>query len=343
MSNKWVNISIKSLLGLTFLFTLLRMSREFLRSYSQQNIEDGQFFGFTIYLLNWLLVFGFVWLLAWLNYKFIFLKLMLKEDSKSIIFYWIWIIGLLNLTLLFFEWQSDFEVDFFDESIISSLVLVGFIVIFAFIADYFRSKREQLELLKQKADAELGMLKAQINPHFLFNCLNLVYSSAFREGADETAETVQKLSSILRFSVEESKREQTSVEKELDFINKYTSLQVARLPKKEHIRTQIHIESDETPAVIVPLLIVPFIENAFQHAVSTEQPTFIEIDLTVIKKKLHLLIQNSIPNKMNPSKKGTGTGIENTKKRLNLIYPNRHELKINHQKDTFSVDLTINL
>jgi sensor histidine kinase YesM len=216
-------------------------------------------------------------------------------------------------------------------------------VVFAYIADYFRTKREQLELLKQKTDAELGMLKAQINPHFLFNCLNLVYSSAFREKADETAETVQKLSSILRFSVEESKREQTSIEKELDFIEKYTSLQVARLPKREHIRTQIHIESDETPAVIVPLLLVPFIENAFQYAVSTEQPTFIEIGLTVIKKKLHLQIRNSIPNKSNSFKKGTGTGIENTKKRLNLSYTNRHELKIDHQKDTFSVDLKISL
>jgi hypothetical protein len=121
MSNKWVNLSLRFLLGLVILLTLLRLSREFLMSYSQQSLEEGQFFQFAIYLFSWLLIIGFVWLLAWLNYKFVFLKLMLKEELKSIIFYWIWIIGLLNLSLLFFEWQSGFDIEFADESIISSL------------------------------------------------------------------------------------------------------------------------------------------------------------------------------------------------------------------------------
>ncbi len=322
--------------------TIFYLAKQFFTNYLKElGSEFGSSEGFIKYIIGLIISLGVIILIAYLNYRFVFRKLIF--DSKKQWFYWIWISFFSILIFNFLEFRTFHDPEYVDENVVLTLTLILFIIIFAYIADYFRTKREQLELMKQKADAELGMLKAQINPHFLFNCLNLVYSSAFREGAEETAETVQKLSSILRFSVEESKREKTSIEKELDFIEKYVSLQKVRLPKRENIQTKINIEWDEKPAVIVPLLIVPFIENAFQYAISTEQPSFIHLDLNVKDKRMNFNIENSIPIKNNKNKKGTETGIENTKKRLELSYPNRHLLKIEHKSDVFKINLMINL
>jgi LytS/YehU family sensor histidine kinase len=215
-------------------------------------------------------------------------------------------------------------------------------VIFSYVADYFRTQKQQIKLLKEKADAELNTLKAQIKPHFLFNSLNIIYGSAIKHNDEETAVLISELSEILRFTTQESQNQFTDISKELSFIEKYISLQKARIPKNSKVKVNFLIDWDEENAMIAPLLLIPFIENAFQYALSLENESFIRGELKIDRKNLTLNIENSIAQNT-IQKKGTGVGIENVKKRLGLLYDKRHSLNIQSENKVFKVNLKINL
>jgi hypothetical protein len=298
--------------------------------------------GYIKYLIGWLIILGGIILGAFLNYKFMFLRLFYHENSGLKSIYWMWISGLSVLIFSLLQIKTEYFPDYADENIFITFLLISFIVLYGYIADYFRTKRLQILLLKEKTDAELSVLKAQINPHFLFNALNTIYNEAHREENENTATLIEKLSGILRFSVEESQHEFTSVEREITFLEQYLTLQKARLPERENIKIQTKISYDEEPAQIAPFLIIPFLENAFQYGISMDKECFIDIELSIENQQVHLKVSNTIlPN--NTTKKGMGTGIKNVQKRLDLQYRNKHKLLINNDLAIFKVDLTINL
>jgi hypothetical protein len=298
--------------------------------------------GYIKYLIGWLIILGGIILGAFLNYKFMFLRLFYHENSGLKSIYWAWISGISVLIFSLLQIKTEYFPDYADENIFITFLLISFIVLYGYIADYFRTKRLQILLLKEKTDAELSVLKAQINPHFLFNALNTIYNEAHREENENTATLIEKLSGILRFSVEESQHEFTSVEREIKFLEQYLTLQKARLPERENIKIQSNIFYDEDPAQIAPFLIIPFLENAFQYGISMDKECFIDIELSIENQQVHLKVSNTIlPN--NTTKKGMGTGIKNVQKRLDLQYRNKHKLLINNDLAIFKVDLTINL
>ena len=298
--------------------------------------------GYIRYLIGWVIILGVIVLEAFANYKFIFLKLFYHKNTSLKPIYWIWISGLSILIFSLLQIKTEYFEDYADENIFITFLLISFIVLYGYIADYFRTKRLQIQLLKEKTDAELSVLKAQINPHFLFNALNTIYNEAHREENEHTANLIEKLSGILRFSVEESQHEFTSVEREIKFLEQYLTLQKARLPERENIKVRNTILYDEEPAQIAPFLIIPFLENAFQYGISMEKDCFIDIDLTIENQQVHLKVSNTIlPN--NAVKKGMGTGITNVQKRLDLQYKNNHKLLINKELNTFKIDLQIDL
>jgi hypothetical protein len=298
--------------------------------------------GYIKYLIGWLIILGGIILGAFLNYKYIFLKLFYHENSGLKSIYWVWISGFSVLIFSLLQIKTEYFPDYADENIFITFLLISFIVLYGYIADYFRTKRLQILLLKEKTDAELSVLKAQINPHFLFNALNTIYNEAHREENEHTVTLIEKLSGILRFSVEESQHEFTSVEREIKFLEQYLTLQKARLPERENIKIQSNIFYDEEPAQIAPFLIISFLENAFQYGISMDKECFIVIDLNIENQQVHLKVSNTIlPN--NTTKKGMGTGIKNVQKRLDLQYKNKHKLLINNDLAIFKVDLTINL
>ena len=298
--------------------------------------------GFIRYLIGWLIILGAIILVGFLHYKFIFLRLFYHENPSFRYIYWIFIAGLSVLIFSILQIKTEYFPDYADENIFITFLLISFIILFAYIADYFRTKRLQIQLLKEKSDAELSVLKAQINPHFLFNALNMIYNEAHREENEHTANLIEKLSGILRFSVEESQHEFTSVEREIKFLEQYLTLQKARLPERENIKIRTNISYDEEHAKIAPFLIIPFLENAFQYGVSMDKDCFIDIDLTIENQQVHLKVSNTIlPN--NTKKKGMGTGIKNVQKRLNLQYKNHHKMLINNNLTTFKIDLQIDL
>ena len=213
---------------------------------------------------------------------------------------------------------------------------------FTLIMYVWQNRKREVALEKQQREVEIQSLKAQLNPHFLFNSLNTIYSSALTEKDTPTAQLVQQLSGILRHSVEEIRHEKTSLEKELAFIEKYLALQRARLPKHPHVSINTSIHWDQEPADIAPLLLIPFIENAFQYGISLDAPSFVTIRLTIEDKKLHLRVENSLLTVQDPQK-GAGTGLPNAQKRLELLYPHQYTLAFGPEKSTFLVDLTLQL
>lgn len=194
---------------------------------------------------------------------------------------------------------------------------------------------------KEKVNAELSYLKAQINPHFLFNTLNSIYSSAIEENADDTASAVVKLAGMMRYVITEAHNEYVSLEKEINYISDYIELQKIRLGNT--VRLDYQVSGIRTGKKIAPLLLISFIENAFKHGVNPEENANIHISIIINEDILQMEVINSIVNTINGDAWKNNIGLENTSNRLQLLYPSKHELTIREAGQEFIVLLKINL
>ena len=186
-----------------------------------------------------------------------------------------------------------------------------------------------------KANAELSFLKAQINPHFLFNTLNNIYSLAVTKN-ENVADAIMKLSNIMRYVTDEVNEDFVSLEKELDSISDYVSLQRLRLGKKASI--DFTVEGDTGGKMIAPLILMPFVENAFKHGISTALTSTIVVKVKVAEKTIDFYTENKLfatPRNV----ERTGIGNTNTKKRLAQIYPEKYILETGAQNGLFTVHL----
>lgn len=202
------------------------------------------------------------------------------------------------------------------------------------IASYNRLKQTEEEKLK----AELSYLKAQINPHFLFNTLNSIYALTVQK-SEIAPESVTKLSAIMRYSITDAAQDFVSLDKELNYINAYIELEKLRLTDKVHL--YYSVTGNTSGKQISPLIFVPFIENAFKYGVSTKENSSIDIQIKIENESLHLTVKNT--KARTESKNKLGLGLENTKKRLHLIYPGKHLLEITDEGNTFLVNLHLTL
>ena len=198
-----------------------------------------------------------------------------------------------------------------------------------------------LQLQKDNLALELNALKAQINPHFLFNTLNNIYSLALRK-SDLAPEMVLKLSDMMRYVLYECNSGPVPVEREIQFIRNYIDLE--RIRHGEHASIRFSFESNPQDSRIEPLLLIPIVENSFKHGINAQMDkAFVDITLTVDSQKLRMNVMNSV-SKNGVSKKGaSGIGLDNVKKRLELIYPGKHLLKINATPEKYNVNLELNL
>lgn len=191
---------------------------------------------------------------------------------------------------------------------------------------------------KEKISAELSYLKAQINPHFLFNTLNSIYSLAIQK-SDETANAVVKLSGMMRYVLTESQSEFVSLQKELDYIKNYIELQKTRFDST--VKLHFTITGQTAGKSIAPLILIPFIENAFKYGVNSEENSDITIDINVNEAAINLYVKNNkVSIRPDPENK-SGLGITNTKSRLELLYPGKYYLNIEDSATAFVVSLSI--
>ncbi|MGQ7852734.1 sensor histidine kinase [Pedobacter sp. WC2501] len=209
-------------------------------------------------------------------------------------------------------------------------------------------KLSEIQMLKTelgKSDANLNFLKSQINPHFLFNALNTLFGTALQENAERTGEGIQKLGDMMRFMLHENTQDKISLTREVEYLNNYIDLQKLRTSRSADIRIDTHIEEQLNNLQITPMLLIPFIENAFKHGISLQQPSYIKITLQTKEKTLYFDVSNSIYIKADndPEKLKSGIGLENVKQRLSLLYYGKHELIIRESANEFFVHLTLTL
>lgn len=233
----------------------------------------------------------------------------------------------------------------FVAKIISSLIIVGTSHLYYSVRRSILSQNRESELQKAKLQAEINVLKAKIDPHFLFNTLGNIHSLAFMNST-QTADMLMKLSELMRYMLYESDEKQVSMKKEIEFIENYIELQQMRLQNKQNVT--LNFQGKTNAVRVSPLLFISFIENAFKHS-NIYTDGFITIDFRIDSKKIEFEIKNSfkldklLKNKADKSEKYSGFGLENTKNRLNLLYPNAYELKIEQKNDIFIVNLNLKL
>lgn len=209
--------------------------------------------------------------------------------------------------------------------------------------------KTELSTLKNalgQSTAHFDFLRSQINPHFLFNALNTIYGTALQEGADRTAEGVERLSSMMRFMLQENVQEKIALAREVEYLKNYIALQRLRTATHEGITLDIHIdEAGAEGYQISPMLLIPFVENAFKHGISFRSPSAIRISLEVHNNQLLFDVFNSRHDKSenDPEKLNNGIGLKNVQERLQLLYPQRHELTIRETARQFFVHLTLQL
>ena len=212
------------------------------------------------------------------------------------------------------------------------------IVLFA--SFLMRTELRRIETEQQKLETELSFLKAQINPHFLFNALNTVYALAI-EKSDDTEDAVARLSGMMRYMTSESSRELVTLRQEIDYISNYIEFQ--RLRFDDTLDLNLNIEGDPGALQIAPMLFIPFVENAFKYGVNPESTSTISISIRVSKSEVELRVFNRKVVKRPVSEPVSAMGIANIRSQLKLLYPGKHQLEIDENSDTFDVRLTIQL
>lgn len=215
-------------------------------------------------------------------------------------------------------------------------MLIISIVTSTLLAVNMRLKESEAE----NFSAQIASLKSQINPHFLFNTLNNIYAIAI-DTSPKAADMVDKLSEMMRYTMRDTQKDYVLLEDEVNYIDNYIELQKVRLDRR--VKLDYSVKGEFEAFQLAPMLLMPFIENAFKHGVSTDQRCEIKISIKVEKEELRLEVTNRKVDLQTETSESSGLGIENTKRRLELLYPSRHLLSISETSRDFIVLLQIHL
>lgn len=197
------------------------------------------------------------------------------------------------------------------------------------------------ELVQSKSS--LAFLRAQINPHFLFNALNTLYGTALQEQADRTAEGIQKLGDMMRFMLHENNQEKILMSREIEYLDNYIDLQKLRTATSPAIVIEADIDGGHCRHSIAPMLLIPFVENAFKHGISLQERSWIKIMLRCDDRQIYFETRNSLHARPqgDPGKDTSGIGLNNVRERLQWLYPGRYDLEVNQTGTEFVVRLIL--
>ncbi len=243
--------------------------------------------------------------------------------------------------------QSQFRVHLVEQQLnifMGNVVVVIVSTVLRVIMDWWRYQNEKQVLLTQTIQSELRFLKSQINPHFLFNTLNNLYALTLRK-SDKAPEIVLKLSEIMRYMLYECNERRVLLSKEVQYINNYLDLERLRQPKEADIH--FTVEGHISEQMVAPLLFVPFLENSFKHGLNTHTQGggFVRLRLQVQGEDMEFTIENSkadnLPRHNHP--RSGGIGLQNLQQRLNIIYPENHNLIIQDEPHRYAVTLQLSM
>jgi len=221
-----------------------------------------------------------------------------------------------------------------------TLLITIFVGMLRFATGWFELEARRKQMENDKLMNELKFLKAQINPHFLFNTLNNLYFLAYSQSPN-TTEVIAKLSQMMRYMIYDSNYQQVLLTKEIEYMKNYINLERLRL--NNEVPIDFIIEGETENKLITPLIFITFLENAFKHGMGVDEP-FIQIHLTANNGKLEFDVKNKFANDLNESKDASsGIGLENVQSRLMLLYPKEHDLILKEENNLFHVHLTLQL
>jgi sensor histidine kinase YesM len=288
-----------------------------------------------IYLTNYLLIPKLLYKKLYLWFLLAFVAMIVTSSVSKM-----YLIGQIMNRPDLFSLSGNLKARVYD-NIIPHFFLVIAGVAFKLLLDYTRAQRRLADMVKEKAEAELNFLKSQINPHFLFNSLNSVYFLIDKSNP-EARQALHKFSEMLRYQLYEASGEKIPIEKEIVYLRDYVDLQ--KLRKDEKYFVQFNCATDVKDFLIEPLLLIPFVENAFKHiSHNSEKSNFVKLDLNKSNGVFEFSVTNSKSRNEVTTEQHGGIGLNNVKRRLELLYPEKHELNISNEENEFKVDLKINV
>jgi len=207
-----------------------------------------------------------------------------------------------------------------------------------FMIDWFDAQKLKTQLLMQNKASELALLRSQVNPHFLFNTLNNIYSLVYQKSEDAPA-ALMKLSSIMRYMLYDATTDRVPLDKEVEYLRSFIELQKLRLRQQDFV--ELNIYGNVNGKVIAPMLLIPFVENAFKHGNKSTTNPGIRINLSSEPNRLLFEVTNYTRKNPGVLDQTGGIGLHNIQRRLDLLYPEKHSLVITENQDIFNVKLII--
>jgi two-component system LytT family sensor kinase len=226
----------------------------------------------------------------------------------------------------------------------SKIIIFSLSVGYGLTSQWIKIQKLEQDIAKDKLTNELKYLKAQINPHFLFNTLNMAYASATKSNDAVTADIIEKLSGLMRYVLYESNEDKVPLENEIQYINNSVNLQVQRLSAELAAQIKYQVIGDLQNLKIAPMILIPFIENVFKHGIILSRVSEVLLSITLEGDFLTLETKNAKPIYPIPgSNNNSGIGLSNAKKRLQLLYPNMHTLEIQEDESEFRIKLKLQI
>lgn len=232
------------------------------------------------------------------------------------------------------------------DEILSGPVTLSLILSYAysFTRDWIVNLRLIEQLKADKNAMELAFLRSQVDPHFLFNTLNSIYALALNEESPDTADSIAMLGTLMRYNLHDSLADDIPLDQELDYIQKYITLQELRLTPNNTLKLSIDTEATmASPVRIAPMLLIPIIENAFKYGTSSTEATFIHISMQQKGYSFSMQVENSVPQLIHSTTESNGVGLSNLEKRLALLYSGQHRFSHDLVENTYFAHLDIQL
>ncbi len=340
MKNKYALIAIHALVWILVLFVPLVSVYQMLDSFLPKT-SIAPFV--PVVILSLMLI-----SLFYVNYLILIPKLF---HSKKYLFYAI-SLAVLILAAVLFSRIVLYYINFGPDSIrlynpllakvvpiarLNAFLMLFFVLIGSVLLSIYNRMKE---IEQEKISAQLASLQSQINPHFLFNTLNNIYATAI-DSSPQTAEMIGKLSQMMRYTMKETQKDLVNLTDEIDYVDCFIALQKLRLDS--NVKLSFEHSGNFSDFQIAPMLLIPFVENAFKHGVNSEENSEIKVEASLFKNQFVFKVQNLKVKKQFDISEHSGIGISNTKKRLELLYGKRQALEISESDRDFKIMLTIDL